>query len=103
MTILAHIADVLTKKLRDYEWEVSPHASYSADMSPPDFNLFPKLKEPLHGRHFSSLEELPTNVTRAIRHMNKSDVLDGIIFLPNVGTQSLRSRETISLAARQVN
>ena len=44
-----HIADVVTKKLSNYGWEVLPHAPYSTDMSPPDFDLFPKLKEPMHG------------------------------------------------------
>ena len=53
-----HIADVVTKKLRDYGWEVLPHAPYSLDMSPPDFDVFPKLKEPMCGRRFSSLDEL---------------------------------------------
>ena len=56
-----HIMDVVTKKLRNYEWKVLSHADYSPDMSPPDFDLFPKLKEPMHGRHFSSLEELSTD------------------------------------------
>ena len=72
-----HIADVVTKKLRDYGWEVLPHAPYSPNMNPPDFDLFPKLKEPLRGRRFSSLEELSFDGTRAIRHMNKSGVLEG--------------------------
>ena len=57
-----HIADVVTKKLCDYGWEVLPHARYSPDMSPPDFDLFPKLKEPMHGL-FSFLEELSTDST----------------------------------------
>ena len=61
---------------------VLPHAPYSPDMSPPDFDLFPKLKEPMRGRLFSSLKELFTDSTRAIRYMNKSGVLDGIIILP---------------------
>ena len=43
-----HIADV-TKKLYDYGWEILPHVPYSPDMSSPDFDLFPKLKEPMHG------------------------------------------------------
>ena len=73
-----HIADVATKKLG---WEMLPHAPYRPDMSPPDFNLFPKLKS-MHGRRFSSLEKLSTNGTKAIQHMNKSGVLDGIIMLP---------------------
>ena len=58
------------------------HTPYSLDMSPPDFDLFPKLKELRCGRLFSSLEELSTDGTRAIRQMNKSGVLDGIIMLP---------------------
>ena len=52
-----HIVDVVTKKLHYYGWEVLPHAPYSPYTSPPDFELFPKLKEPMRGRRFSSLEE----------------------------------------------
>ena len=70
------------KKLCDYGWKVLPHVPYSPDMSPPNFALFPKLKQPMHGWHFSSLEELSTDGTWAIRHMNKTDVFNGIIMLP---------------------
>ena len=59
----------------------------------PTVDLFPKLNEPMCGRLFSSLEELSTDVIRAIRHMNKNGVLDGIIILPKRWTQSLRNRE----------
>ena len=31
-----HIVDVVTNNLRDYGWEVLPHASYNPDMSPQD-------------------------------------------------------------------
>ena len=78
----SHIAGVITKKLHDYGWGVLPHAPYSPHMSPPYFDLFPKLKEPMRGRRISSLEELSTDGTRAIRHMNISGVLVGIIMLP---------------------
>ena len=61
-----HIEDVVTKKLRDYGWEVLPNARYSPDTSPPDFELFPKLKEHMSERCFSSLEELSTDGTRAV-------------------------------------
>ena len=76
-----HIADVVAKKFRDYGWELLPQAPYRTHMSPPDFDLFPKLKQPIRVR-FSSLEELSSEGTRAIRHTNKSGVLDGIIMLP---------------------
>ncbi|PSN41436.1 hypothetical protein C0J52_22648 [Blattella germanica] len=77
-----HIALVVVEKLREYGWEVLPHLPYSPDMSTPDFDLFPKLKEPMRGRRYSYLEELSTTVTRAIRQMNKNGALDGIIKLP---------------------
>ena len=63
-----HIADVVTKNLSDYGWKVLPHAPYSPDMIPSDFDLFPKLKEPMQGLCFSSREELSTDGTKAIRH-----------------------------------
>jgi histone-lysine N-methyltransferase SETMAR len=34
-----HIENVVTEKLRQYGWEVLPHAPYSPDMSPRDFDL----------------------------------------------------------------
>ena len=71
-----HITDVVTKKICNYGWEVLPHARYNPDMNPQDFNLFPKLKEPIRGRHFPSLEDLSTDSVQAIRHMCKSGVLD---------------------------
>jgi hypothetical protein len=43
---------VVTDLLSKYELEVLPHAPYSPDMSPPDFDLFHKLKEPMHGPVF---------------------------------------------------
>ena len=96
-----HIAYVITKKLRDYGWEALPHAAYSLNMSPPDFDLFPKLKKTMSGR-FSSLEELSTDITRVIQHMNKSGILDGIICFPNIETQLLRSGETILKDCAQI-
>ena len=44
-------------------------------------NLFPKLKDPMSGKRLPPLEGLSTNVTQAMRHMNKSGVLDGIFML----------------------
>jgi len=66
-----HLRKVVTDLLSKYEWEVLPHAPYSPDTSPPDFDLFPKLKEPMRGHRFSSLEEVSAAVTRAIRGLKK--------------------------------
>jgi len=58
-----HLGKVVTNLLSKYEWGVLPHAPYSPDMSPPDFDFFPKLKESMCGHHFSSLEEVSAAVT----------------------------------------
>ena len=72
----------MTDLLSKYEWVVLSHASYSPGMSPPDFDLFQKLKEPMRGHRFPSLEEVSAAVTQAIRGLNKSGTLDEITNLP---------------------
>jgi transposase len=66
-----HLEKVVTDLLSKYEWEALPHAPYSPDMSPPYFDLFPKLKQPMCGHRFSYPEELSAAVTRAIRTLKK--------------------------------
>jgi len=47
-----HVADVVNQLLVRWQWEVLYHPLYSPDISPCDFDLIPKVKEPLRGRHF---------------------------------------------------
>ncbi|VVC35793.1 Hypothetical protein CINCED_3A021583 [Cinara cedri] len=68
--------------LEKYGWERLKHPPYSPDLSPPDFDLFPKLKEPRRGISFSNLDILNEEVSRRIRELNKDDVLCGIQALP---------------------
>jgi hypothetical protein len=77
-----HLGKVVTDLLSKYEWEELPHPPYSPDMSPPDFDLFPKLKEPVRGHHFSSLDDVSAAVTWAIAGLNKNGTLNGIANLP---------------------
>jgi hypothetical protein len=44
------------------------------------FDLFHKLKEPIHGRRFPSLEEVSAAVTQAIRGLKESSTLNGIAY-----------------------
>jgi len=76
------LGKVVTDLLSKYEWEVLPHASFSPDMSPVDFDLFHKLKEPMLGHRFPPLREVSAAVIRAIRGLNKSGTLNGIANLP---------------------
>ncbi|GFS04800.1 histone-lysine N-methyltransferase SETMAR [Elysia marginata] len=50
--------------LRKINFVVLPHPSYSPDIAPSDFYLFPKLKEHLKGNHYESDED----VEAAIQH-----------------------------------
>jgi hypothetical protein len=77
-----HLRKGVTDLLSKYEWEVLPHASYSPDMNPQDFDLFHMLKEPMRGHRFPSLEEVSAAVTRAIRRLKRSGTLNGIANLP---------------------
>lgn len=47
-----HIEDIVTKKLNEYGWVMLLHAPYNLEMSPLDFDRFPKLKEPMGGLVF---------------------------------------------------
>jgi transposase len=77
-----HLRKVVTDLPSKYEWELLPHAPYSPDMSPSDFDLFHKLKQPMRRHRFSCREEVSAAVTRAIRELNKSGTLNGIATLP---------------------
>jgi len=67
-----HVGKVVRELLDRYSWEVLPHPPYSPDMSPPDFDLFPKLKINMRGVRFSTLKDLSASVTRRVRQLNCS-------------------------------
>ena len=67
-----------------------PHPPYSPDMSPSDFDLFPKLKIPLCGKRFRSIEEVCNEVTQVFRRINDDGVLTGIQDLPECQTIEIR-------------
>jgi hypothetical protein len=48
-----HMEKVVSDLLTKYVWGMLPHALYSPDMNSPDFDLFHKLKELMHGHRFS--------------------------------------------------
>ena len=71
------------KSVPEIGWETLPHSAYSPDMSPPDYDLFLKLKEPLRRIRFPTLNDLSTAVSRRIRQLNSEGVLTGITDLPD--------------------
>jgi transposase len=50
-----HASGAVLEILEKYGWQLFPHLLYSPDMSPPDFDLFPKLKKHLRGNASEAL------------------------------------------------
>jgi hypothetical protein len=62
----------------------------SGGLSPPDFDLFPKLKKPPHGKRFRSIAEVSDEVTWVIRRINNKGVQTGIQDLPKCWTAVIK-------------
>ena len=46
---------------------VLEHPTYSMDLAPNDFFLFPKIKEILKGRHFDDIDDIKSNTAAALK------------------------------------
>ena len=82
----------VTSIITSYNWDVLPHPHYSPDMSPPDFDLFPKLKEPLRGVRFYDLGDLELEVAKQVRRINLSCLATGIRDLPHRWESAIQKR-----------
>jgi hypothetical protein len=52
------------------------HPSYSPDLEPCDFWLFPKLKNALKGQRFADIPHVQRNVTKLLRAVPENDFQD---------------------------
>ena len=84
----AHKIVLAMGKLRDLQYELLEHPSYSTehpscatDLAPYDFCLFPKLKLFLAGQHFSSTQEATAAVEGYFADLTKHHYRDGITVL----------------------
>jgi histone-lysine N-methyltransferase SETMAR len=87
-----HLGKNVSELLDGYSWEVPPHPPYSPDMSPPDFDLFPKLKINMRGVRFSRLDDLSASVTRRVRQLICSRDVTGILDLPKRWNAVIRQK-----------
>jgi len=85
-----HASGAVSEILEKYGWQVLAYPPYSPDMSPTAFDLFPKLKKPLRGKRFRSVEEVSNEVTRVIRRINNEGVLTGVQDLPKCWTAVIK-------------
>ncbi|XP_066991019.2 condensin-2 complex subunit D3 [Anabrus simplex] len=79
----AHTAQAVAELFGQWDWEVLYRPPYSPDLSPCDFDLIPKMKEPLCGIRFRTVAEIPQAVDRSIRTINRTGSAKGILLLPH--------------------
>ena len=77
-----HGAINVTSLLGRYEWEILEHPPYSPNISPCDFDLFPKIKEVIKGIRYSNLDELEVAVAKRVKVVERSCLATGIDDLP---------------------
>ncbi|PSN42070.1 hypothetical protein C0J52_16390 [Blattella germanica] len=79
-----HTAAAIRDLLRRWQWEILEHPPYSPDMSPCDYDLFSKVKEPLRGNRYNTREAIIHAVGRSIRNINRNGRADGVRRLPKI-------------------
>ena len=67
----AHTSQVAMSAATQCGFEVLPHSSYSPDMAPSDFYLFPKLKNNLRGTQFDNNEGVIAAVNEYLEAQEK--------------------------------
>jgi hypothetical protein len=55
-----------------YHISVLPHPTYSLELAPAEFFLFPKFKTTLKERRFQTIEKIQGNTTRVLRAMREN-------------------------------
>ncbi|PNF21537.1 hypothetical protein B7P43_G12732 [Cryptotermes secundus] len=74
-----HAAQAAADLFERWGWEVLYHPPYSPDLSPCDFDLIPKMKEPLRGVRFRTVPEILQAGDRSIRTINTTGAAKGIL------------------------
>ena len=93
----SHKSAAVTDLLRSWQWEILEHPPYSPDMSPCDYHLMAKVKEPLRGTRYNTRNELIRAIGQSVRNINKDGSVDDIRSLPNIWQKVINKRTTIML------
>ena len=78
-----HTAHPITDLYHHWGWEVLFHPPYSPDLSPCDYDLIPKMKEPLRDVRFWTVPDILQALGRSIRTINRRGAATGIQRLPH--------------------
>ena len=60
------------------------NAPHSSDMSPCNYDIFAKAKEPLRGTRYNTRDEIIHAIGRSIQNINKDGQADGVWRVPNI-------------------
>ena len=71
----SHTALVLRDHFVKNSTHIVPQPPYSPDLTPCDFWLFPKLKRPLRGTRFESIDEIKAESKKALMAIPEKDYL----------------------------
>jgi hypothetical protein len=74
----SHNAAIVKQFLANRNVAALHHPPHSPDLAPADYFLLRKLKFPLKGRHFQTVEEIQCVVTRELNNISKTAFLEGM-------------------------
>lgn len=69
----AHASLLVREFLAKNNTTILPQPPYSPDLAPCDFFLFPKLKRPMKGRRYATIEEIKTASKEELNKITKND------------------------------
>ena len=80
----SHTAAVVMDFLHCLLWEILEHPPCSPVMSPCDYDLFIKVKEPLRGTQYNTRDEFIHAIGRSVWNIDKVVCADGVQRLLNI-------------------
>ncbi len=86
-----HTAQPTMAKLEAWQIRTFAHPPNSPDLAPCDFALFPKLKEPLRGKVFKTVEDLQRKTLEILRQMPKQ------VFFQAISDLTIRWQKCLTL------
>ena len=78
-----HTAHSVADLYRRWGWEVLFHSPYSQNLIPCDYDLIPKLKEPLPDVRFQTVPDILRAVRRSVRNIDRTGTTTGIRRFPH--------------------
>ncbi|KAG5335599.1 SETMR methyltransferase, partial [Acromyrmex charruanus] len=78
-----HTCPAPMAKFNEFRYELLPHPTYSPDLAPCDYFLFPNLKKSFGGKRFTTREQLIAETEAYLEGLDKSYYSDGLKKLEN--------------------